>query len=77
MGQDFSVRRRYVVGKASVGLCVQNHILRRFVYGWVHCWMPGDCKAADPFIHIMFVANKGTPRACHREHIARRARAVH
>ena len=59
VGDNFSVLQSFAAGKASVGLRVQNRILRRLVYActrsrrsWYLCWVPGECNPADPFSRI-------------------------
>ena len=49
VGDNLSVLQSFAAGKASVGLRVQNRILRRLVYActrsrrsWYLCWVPGD-----------------------------------
>ena len=67
VGDNFSVLLSFAAGKASVGLKVQNRILRRLVYGctgsrrtWYLCWVPGECNPADPFSRIRSVWGGGT-----------------
>ena len=62
VGDDFLVLQNFATGKASVGLKVQNRILRRLVYActgsrrtWYLCWVPGECNPADPFSRIRSV----------------------
>ena len=59
VGDNFSVPQSFAAGIASVGLRVQNKILRRLVYActrsrrsWYLCWVPGECNPADPFSRI-------------------------
>ena len=62
VGDNFSVLQSFAAGKASVGLRVQNCILRRLVYSCQNsertlylCWVPGECNPADPFSRISSV----------------------
>ena len=59
VGDNFSVLQSFAAGKASVGLRVQNRILRRLVYACTRsrrsrylCWVPGECNPADPFSRV-------------------------
>ena len=65
VGDNVSVFQSFAA-RASVGLRVQNHILRRLVYGcarsertWYLCWVPGECNPADPFSRITSVCVGG------------------
>ena len=70
VGDNFSVLQSFAAGKASVGLRVQNRIMRRLIYActrsrrtWYLCWVPGQCNLADPFSRIWSVWGGGYAQA--------------
>ena len=70
VGDNFSVLQSFAAGKASVGLKVQNPILRRLIYActrsrktWYLCWVPGECNPAGPFSRIRSVWGGGYAQA--------------
>ena len=75
VGDNFSVLQSFAAGKASVGLRVQNRILRRLVYActrsrrsWYLCWVPGECNPADPFSRIQSGGGGGLCRSTRGGH---------
>ena len=66
VGDNFSVFQSFAARRVSVGLKMQNRILRRLVYGctgsrrtWYLCWVPGECNPADPSSRIRSVWGGG------------------